>query len=55
MQGEDGKFVSTEPGYQIAVAHSTEQTLSYDRKYLISDPVSIDIIDLLEAVQVEKD
>jgi hypothetical protein len=55
MQGEDGKLVSTKPGYQIAIAHSTEQTLRDDRKNLISDPVPIDVVDLLKAVQVEKD
>jgi hypothetical protein len=55
MQREDSKLVSTEPGCQIAVAHGAEQALGDDRKNLISDPVPINIVDLLEAVQVEKD
>ncbi len=55
MQREDGELIATEPGCQIAVAHGAKQALRDDRKNLISGPMSINIVDLLEAVKVEKD
>src|SRR5580692_5623874 len=55
MQRKNGELVPAEPGYQIAVAHGAEQALRNDSKNLIPDPVPVYIVDLLEAVQVEKD
>ena len=55
MQREDGELVSTEPGCQVAVTHCAEQPLRDDSKNLISNSVPINIVDLLKAVQVQKD
>jgi hypothetical protein len=55
MQCEDGEFVATKPGCQIAVTHSPEKALRHNGKNLISNTMAINIIHLFEAIQVEKD
>jgi hypothetical protein len=55
MQCKDGEFVPTEPGSQITVTHGAEQSLRHDGKNLISNSVTINIVDLFEAIQVQKD
>jgi hypothetical protein len=55
MQRKDGELIPTEPGRKIAVTHDPEQTLRDNSKNLISNSVSINIVDLLKAVQVQKD
>jgi hypothetical protein len=54
VQCEDGEFVATKPGRQIAVAHGPEQALRHNGKNLISNTVTINIVHLFEAIQVQK-
>jgi hypothetical protein len=52
MQREDGEFIPAEPGSQVTVTHGAEQPLRHDGKNLISNSVTMNIVDLFEAIQV---
>jgi hypothetical protein len=54
MQCKDGEFIPTEPGSQVTVTHGAQQSLRHDGKNLISNSVTINIVDLFESIQVQK-
>jgi hypothetical protein len=53
MLGEDGELVAAQPRDEVALAHRGHQPLADDDQGLIAGGVAIDVVDLLEAVEVE--
>ena len=48
------EFIAAEARQQIAAAHRAQQPLRHDDEHLIADCMAVNIVDLLEAVQVEQ-
>ncbi len=54
VAGQDGEFVSAQARHQIAVADSPQQARADVDQHLVADRVAVDVVDLLEAVEVEQ-
>ena len=54
MTCNDRKLIASQTGEQIAVAHCRRKPLSDNDEDVVTDRVSIDVIDPLKSVQVER-
>ena len=52
---DDRELLASDPADDVAGAHGRTQHVGHLEQELIADPVSVDVVDLLEVVQVEHD
>jgi hypothetical protein len=55
VQSENGELIASETRSEIIVAHRARQTLGNDSKHLIANPMTVDIVDLLETIEIHQD